>query len=311
MKKVFPSMDLLRFVSSGTEAVMTAIRAARGFTGRELILKFEGCYHGHSDGMLVNAGSGALTLGQPDSGGVPVPVASTTVAVPFNDTQKVQQAFSMFSGRIAAVIVEPWAGNMGLVPPGEGFLSFLREVTEKNSALLIFDEVITGFRVPEGGAQQRTGIVPDLTCLGKIIGGGLPVGAVGGKRKIMEVLAPLGPVYQAGTLSGNPLAMASGLATLKVLRREGIYALLEERALQLYMGWRRRRKKPASLLGLPVRVGARFLLLRRLPTNLSEVKNTDGGKYPPFFHGMADRGQYLRLRPSRRPSSPLPTPGRS
>ncbi len=291
-------MDLLRFVSSGTEAVMTAIRAARGFTGRELILKFEGCYHGHSDGMLVNAGSGALTLGQPDSGGVPVPVASTTVAVPFNDTQKVQQAFSMFSGRIAAVIVEPWAGNMGLVPPGEGFLSFLREFTEKNSALLIFDEVITGFRVPEGGAQQRTGIVPDLTCLGKIIGGGLPVGAVGGKRKIMEVLAPLGPVYQAGTLSGNPLAMASGLATLKVLRREGIYALLEERALQLSHGL----EEAAEKAGIPFSVSRfgsvlGFFFSERLPTNLSEVKNTDGGKYPPFFHGMADRGQYFAPSP--------------
>ena len=298
VKKVFPSMDLLRFVSSGTEAVMTAIRAARGFTGRELILKFEGCYHGHSDGMLVNAGSGALTLGQPDSGGVPVPVASTTVAVPFNDTQKVQQAFSMFSGRIAAVIVEPWAGNMGLVPPGEGFLSFLRDITGKNGALLIFDEVITGFRVPEGGAQQRTGIVPDLTCLGKIIGGGLPVGAVGGKRKIMEVLAPLGPVYQAGTLSGNPLAMASGLATLKVLRREGIYALLEERALQLSHGL----EEAAEKAGIPFSVSRfgsvlGFFFSERLPTNLSEVKNTDGGKYPPFFHGMADRGQYFAPSP--------------
>ncbi|HPE65963.1 MAG TPA: glutamate-1-semialdehyde 2,1-aminomutase, partial [Synergistales bacterium] len=242
VRRVFPSMELARFVSSGTEAVMTALRLARGFTGREIVLKFDGCYHGHSDGMLVSAGSGALTLGKPDSGGVPESVASTTLVVPYNDLERVSEAFDRFGGRIAAVIVEPWAGNMGLVPPipangsAEGFLEGLRRLTSAHDALLIFDEVITGFRVPEGGVQQRTGVTPDLTCLGKIIGGGLPVGALGGRREICEHLAPLGPVYQAGTLSGNPLAMASGLAVLRVLRREGVYDMLEERAKQLADG---------------------------------------------------------------------------
>lgn len=298
VKRVFPSMELLRFVSSGTEAVMTALRVARGFTGRDLVVKFEGCYHGHSDSMLVNAGSGALTLGNPDSGGVPASVASATVVVPFNDEEKVAEAFRLFGGRIAAVIVEPWAGNMGLVPPCEGFLPFLREITEKHGALLVFDEVITGFRVPEGGAQQRAGIVPDLTCLGKIIGGGLPVGAVGGHREVMEVLAPLGPVYQAGTLSGNPLAMASGLATLGVLKREGVCERLEETAVQLADGL----KDAASHAGIPLSVsrfgsvlGLFFAL--RLPRNLGEVKGTDGAKYPPFFHGMEERGQYFAPSP--------------
>ncbi len=263
VKKVFPSMDLLRFVSSGTEAVMTAIRAARGFTGRELILKFEGCYHGHSDGMLVNAGSGALTLGQPDSGGVPVPVASTTVAVPFNDTQKVQQAFSMFSGRIAAVIVEPWAGNMGLVPPGEGFLSFLREFTEKNSALLIFDEVITGFRVPEGGAQRRTGIVPDLTCLGKIIGGGLRWELSGKAENHGGPCSPWSRVPGGDPLGKSP---RHGVRSRDIEGTPaGRYLCAPRGTGSAAFTWAGGGggKSRHPLLGLPVRVGARFLLLRK------------------------------------------------
>lgn len=294
VKIVFPSMDMVRFVSSGTEAVMTALRAARGFTGRDVVVKFEGCYHGHSDCMLVSAGSGALTLGRPDSGGVPSSVASTTMVIPFNDTGRIEEAFSLFGERIAAVIVEPWAGNMGLVPPKDEFLPSLRKITEKFGALLIFDEVITGFRVPEGGVQQRTGIVPDLTCLGKIIGGGLPVGAVGGRREIMEVLAPLGRVYQAGTLSGNPLAMASGLATLAVLRREGVYDQLEEQTIRLVDGFSNaaaRAAIPLSMSRFGSVVGIFFS--EKLPGNLSEVKKTDEAKYVPFFHRMVERGQYF------------------
>jgi len=304
VRRVFPSMDLVRFVSSGTEAVMTALRLARGFTGREIVLKFDGCYHGHSDGMLVSAGSGALTLGKPDSGGVPESVASTTLVVPYNDLERTSEAFDRFGDRIAAVIVEPWAGNMGLVPPipangsAEGFLEGLRRLTSAHGALLIFDEVITGFRVPEGGVQQRTGVTPDLTCLGKIIGGGLPVGALGGRREICEHLAPLGPVYQAGTLSGNPLAMASGLAVLRVLRREGVYDMLEERAKQLADGM----SGAAAKAGIPFSVSRfgsvlGFFFAPELPRNLAQVKATDAAKYPPFFHGMLERGHMFAPSP--------------
>jgi glutamate-1-semialdehyde 2,1-aminomutase len=214
----YPSIELVRFVSSGTEATMSAIRLARGFTGRKRIIKFEGCYHGHADALLVKAGSGVATLGIPGSAGVPEEVAQFTLALPYNDRGAVEAAFKKFAGQIACVIVEPVVGNMGCVPPADGYLKFLREITARDGALLIVDEVMTGFRVAFGGAQSLYGIKPDLTTLGKIVGGGLPVGAYGGRRDVMQKIAPLGPVYQAGTLSGNPLAMAAGIATLKYLR---------------------------------------------------------------------------------------------
>ncbi len=214
----YPAIELVRFVSSGTEATMSAIRLARGFTGRKHIIKFEGCYHGHADALLVKAGSGVATLGIPGSAGVPEEVAQFTLALPYNDRGAVEAAFKKFAGQIACVIVEPVVGNMGCVPPADGYLKFLREITARDGALLIVDEVMTGFRVAFGGAQSLYGIKPDLTTLGKIVGGGLPVGAYGGRRDVMQKIAPLGPVYQAGTLSGNPLAMAAGIATLKFLR---------------------------------------------------------------------------------------------
>src|ERR1051326_3746976 len=217
VKQAFPSIELVRFVSSGTEATMTALRLARAFTQRDLILKFDGGYHGHADGLLVQAGSGPLTLGAPDSPGVPPSAAAQTLSVPYNDVGAVAEALAAHPGQVAAVIVEPVAGNMGVIPPAHGFLEHLRELTRANGALLIFDEVISGFRVALGGAQERFRVSPDLTCLGKIVGGGLPVGAYGGRAEIMQLISPLGPVYQAGTLSGNPLAMAAGLATLQLL----------------------------------------------------------------------------------------------
>ena len=216
----FPSIEMVRMVSSGTEATMTAIRLARGWTGRDKIVKFTGCYHGHADSLLVKAGSGVATLGIPGSPGIPRCLAELTIPLPYNDADAVRDAFARYGEEIACIIVEPVAGNMGVVPPRPGFLETLREVTHASGALLIFDEVITGFRLAYGGWQTLTGIVPDLTCLGKIIGGGLPVGALGGRREIMEHLAPTGPVYQAGTLSGNPLAMSAGIATLDILRGE-------------------------------------------------------------------------------------------
>jgi len=225
-----PSIEKLRFVSSGTEATMSAIRLARGFTGRKYVIKFEGCYHGHADGLLVKAGSGVATFGIPGSAGVPEEIAHLTLALPYNDIGAVETAFAARPQQIAAIIIEPVAGNMGCVPPQPGYLQALREITKREGAVLIFDEVMTGFRVAHGGAQQLYGITPDLTCLGKIIGGGLPCGAFGGCAEIMDLLAPLGPVYQAGTLSGNPLAMAAGVATLEHLARnsEAVYGHLEE-----------------------------------------------------------------------------------
>ncbi len=233
-----PTLEKVRFVNSGTEATMTAVRLARAFTGRKYILKFEGCYHGHADTLLVKAGSGVATLGIPGSAGVLDQVAQFTLALPYNNIEAVQQAFLKLPGEIAAIIVEPAAGNMGCVPPAAGFLDALRYLTSRNQSLLIFDEVITGFRLAFGGAQGRYGIVPDLTTLGKIIGGGLPVGAYGGPAELMDMIAPLGPVYQAGTLAGNPLAMAAGLATLRYLRdnRRHFYNELEERAHTLVTG---------------------------------------------------------------------------
>src|SRR5215510_4666743 len=223
-----PSIEMVRLVNSGTEATMSAIRVARGFTGRDLIVKFEGCYHGHVDSLLVKAGSGMATLGIADTQGVPKAFADTTIALPFNSVDAVEQAFEKFGPRIASVIVEPVVGNMGCVPPLPGYLEGLRAITARHGALLIFDEVMTGFRVAYGGAQQRYGIRPDLTTLGKVIGGGLPVGAYGGRRDIMSRVAPVGPVYQAGTLSGNPLAVTAGITTLKILKRQGTYRELEQ-----------------------------------------------------------------------------------
>ena len=234
--KAFPSIEKVRLTNSGTESTMALLRLARGYTGRSMILKFEGCYHGHGDSLLVKAGSGVATLGLPDSPGVPAELAHLTLTCPFNDLNSVKEAFSLHGKNIAAVIVEPVVGNMGCVPPQPGFLQGLRSLTSANGSLLIFDEVMTGFRVAYGGAQELYGVKPDLTALGKIIGGGLPVGAYGGKRDIMDQVAPVGPVYQAGTLSGNPLAVTAGIMTLKLLRREGTYQRLEERSSKLSQG---------------------------------------------------------------------------
>src|SRR5579859_1694872 len=236
VKRAFPSIELIRFVSSGTEATMSALRLARAATGREMILKFDGGYHGHADGLLVQAGSGPLTFGQPDSAGVPSSAAAQTLSVPYNDLPAVRDAFEAHPEQIAAVIVEPVAGNMGVVPPEPGFLEHLRQMTRQQGALLIFDEVISGFRVAFGGAQQRYRVTPDLTCLGKIVGGGLPVGAYGGRAEIMELISPLGPVYQAGTLSGNPLAMEAGAATVRLLGEPGVYDHLERLSARLVDG---------------------------------------------------------------------------
>lgn len=277
---------------------MTAVRIARGATGRKLVLKFAGCYHGHHDCMLVNAGSGALTFGSPDSPGVPPEVAGCTLVAPYNDLEQVQALFAERGDDIAAVIVEPWAGNMGLVAPREGFLEGLRELTAARGSLLIFDEVISGFRVPEGGAQQRAGVTPDLTCLGKIIGGGLPVGAVGGAQEVMEQLSPVGGVYQAGTLSGNPLAMAAGRATLEVLHSEGVYDMLEERAVQLQedlSGAARKAGVPLSVSRFGSVLGLFFS--HRAPEDLDGVKASRSDLYPAFFHGMIGRGHYFAPSP--------------
>src|SRR5215216_3824894 len=236
VKSAFPTIALVRFVSSGTEATMTALRLARAYTRREKILKFDGGYHGHADGLLVQAGSGPLTLGTPDSPGVPAAAAAQTLSVAYNDLHAVRAAFDAHQGEIAAVIVEPVAGNMGVVPPEPGFLEHLRAITREHGALLIFDEVITGFRIARGGAQELYRVTPDLTCLGKIVGGGLPVGAYGGRREIMSLIAPLGPVYQAGTLSGNPLAMTAGIETLRLLSQPDVYEHLEALARRLADG---------------------------------------------------------------------------
>ncbi len=254
-------MEMVRFVSSGTEATMSAIRLARGFTKRNRIIKFEGCYHGHADSLLVKGGSGLATLGIPDSAGVPAEIAQLTTALPYNDIAAVEEAFEKFPDKFACVIVEPVVGNMGCVPPAPNYLQELRELCTRRGVLLIFDEVMTGFRLAYGGAQELFGIKPDLTTMGKIIGGGLPVGAYGGRRDIMNMVSPLGPVYQAGTLSGNPLAMAAGIATLKILRekKREIYQQLEARASRLVGGildaaQKRRREDDRESRGLDVHV---------------------------------------------------------
>ncbi len=282
-----PSIEMVRFVSSGTEATMSAIRLARGATGREKIIKFAGGYHGHSDMLLAAAGSGVMTLGQPDSPGVPAGAVAGTIIVPYNDLEAVQQAFTEHTGQIAAVILEPVAANMGVVPPVDGFLRGLRDITSRDGALLIFDEVITGFRVAYGGAQQLYGVTPDITCLGKIVGGGLPVGAYGGSRSLMEQMAPVGSIYQAGTLSGNPLAMAAGIATLGQLKLPGFYERLETLSARLAGG--------LAPLGYLTRVGSLMTLFCQSGPvrNYDEAKRSDTAKYARFFHAMLAQGIYL------------------
>jgi glutamate-1-semialdehyde 2,1-aminomutase len=289
-----PSVERVRFCSSGTEATMSALRLARGFTGRERVIKFAGCYHGHADAFLISAGSGALTNGVPDSPGIPSGVAHDTIVVEFNDLDAVAAAFGAAPHTIAAVIVEPIAGNMGLVLPQPGFLAGLRELCTQYGALLIFDEVITGFRVAPGGAQERLGVLPDLTTLGKVIGGGLPVGAFGGRQAIMDRLSPVGPVYQAGTLSGNPLAMAAGIATLKVLRGAEPYAHLERLGTRFANGMSEVFRKH-EIPHVTANVGslAGFFFAAGPVTDLPSAKRADIDLYRRFFHAMLDRGVYL------------------
>jgi glutamate-1-semialdehyde 2,1-aminomutase len=319
--ELVPSVEKVRMTNSGTEACMSAIRLARGFTKRDKIIKFDGCYHGHADSLLVKAGSGALTFGHPDSAGVPASFTQHTIVVPYNEPEALRAAFAANSGQVAGVIIEPVAGNAGLYVPKLGYLEFLREITKANDSLLIFDEVMTGFRLAPGGAQQRFGIKPDLSCFGKIIGGGLPVGAFGGRADIMDCLAPLGPVYQAGTLSGNPVAMAAGIAALRELVgirgelaeadksatyqallasnawREGkgnTYGLLEDLGAQLEAGLR----AAAKSAGVPVtfnRCGSMFCgyFTDQPVHNLGDAMKSDRERFKKYFHGMLDAGVYL------------------
>jgi len=294
IRSAMPSMQLMRFVSSGTEACMSALRLARAFTGRELIVKFDGCYHGHADAVLVNAGSGALTLGVPSSAGVPASLAALTVVVPYNDIAALERVFKDHHDTIACITIEPIAANMGLVLPQPGFLPAVVDIAHRHGALVIFDEVITGFRVAHGGAQSLYGITPDLTCLGKIIGAGLPVGAFGGRADIMRRLAPLGDVYQAGTLSGNPIAMAAGVSQLRRLAQPGAYERLESLGAALEAGLRallHAREIPAQLN----RVGSIFgLFFNGQPVlDLACVMRSDAKRYAAFFHAMLERGVYL------------------
>jgi len=294
VKHLVPSIELLRLVSSGTEATMTAIRLARGFTGRELIVKFEGCYHGHADALLVKAGSGALTFGNPSSAGVPADVASHTVVLDYNDGAQVKKLFAEQGALVAGVIVEPVVGNMNLVLPAPGFLETLREECTRHGAVLILDEVMTGFRVALGGAQARFGIRPDLTTLGKVIGGGMPVGAVGGRREIMERIAPLGPVYQAGTLSGNPVAVAAGLATLKLVNVPDFQSRVEATTRALVEGLAAGAKR-AGVAFSAQSIGSMFGLYFRAtpPRSFAEVMQCDKDRFNRFFHRMLEQGVYL------------------
>ena len=289
-----PSVEMVRLVSSGTEATMTAIRLARGHTGRSAIVKFEGCYHGHADSLLVKAGSGALTFGNPSSAGVPPETAAHTVVLDYNDVAQVRQLFAARGAEVAGVIVEPVAGNMNLVLPAPGFLEALREECTRHGAVLIFDEVMTGFRVATGGAQDRYRIRPDLTTLGKVIGGGLPVGAVGGSRTIMGKIAPLGPVYQAGTLSGNPVAVAAGLATLQLVRSAEFQPKIEATTRALVEGLAREARK-AGVTFSAQSVGSMFGLYFRAspPASFAEVMQCDKDRFNKFFHHMLERGVYL------------------
>ncbi|MFO1406431.1 MAG: glutamate-1-semialdehyde 2,1-aminomutase [Steroidobacteraceae bacterium] len=293
--ELVPSIELVRMVSSGTEATMSAIRLARGYTKRNRIVKFEGCYHGHSDSLLVKAGSGMLTLGVPTSPGVPAELAAYTTTLTYNDVAQLRAAFAEFGGEVACVIVEPVAGNMNCIPPVPGFLEALREECTRHGAVLIFDEVMTGFRVARGGAQERYGIRPDLTTLGKIVGGGMPVGAFGGRREIMEHIAPLGPVYQAGTLSGNPVAMAAGLATLEGIAAPGFHAALAEKTDRLVHGL----TAAARAAGVPLATnhvcGMFGLFFTDAPhvNSYAEATACDVERFKRFFHGMLDEGVYL------------------
>jgi len=296
--RAFPSIDLVRMVSSGTEAAMSAIRLARGYTGRDKIIKFEGCYHGHSDSLLVKAGSGVATLGIPGSPGVPKSLAALTVTLPFNNIEAVRSAVDKYGDDVACIIIEPVAGNMGVVPPRSGFLEELRKITYERGILLIFDEVITGFRLTYGGFQSLAGIEPDLTCLGKIIGGGLPVGAFGGKREIMDKLAPDGPVYQAGTLSGNPLAMAAGVATLKILEEKNNYETLEKRTSHLCEEIKRIFEKRQ----IPVRInrmGSMFTLFFTDSEvfDFASASICDTGLFARYFRGILSNG--ISIAPSQ------------
>jgi glutamate-1-semialdehyde 2,1-aminomutase len=289
-----PSVRKVRMCNSGTEATMSAIRLARGFTVRDKIIKFDGCYHGHADSLLVKAGSGALTFGNPDSAGVPAAFTQHTIVLPYNDCEAVKAAFAANPAQIAGIIVEPVPGNAGLYLPKPGYLEFLRQITAANGALLIFDEVMTGFRLAKGGAQERFGITPDLTCFGKVIGGGLPVGAFGGRAEIMDCLAPLGPVYQAGTLSGNPVAMAAGIAALEELDASGAYARLEQLGAQLEAGM----KSAARSAGLPVqfnRCGSMFCayFTSQPVHNVADAMKSDRERFKRFFHGMLERDIYF------------------
>jgi glutamate-1-semialdehyde 2,1-aminomutase len=298
VQAAFPSMERMRFVSSGTEACMSALRVARGFTGRDAVVKFEGCYHGHADSLLVKAGSGAITFGVPDSLGVPGDLARYTLTLPYNDLGAVRAIFSQRGTEIAAIIIEPVAGNMGVIPPQEGFLSGLREITRQHGALLIFDEVITGFRIAWGGAQEVSGVQADLTCLGKIVGGGLPVGVYGGRAEIMEQVAPLGGIYQAGTLSGNPLAMAAGVQALSLLQAPGFYADLEAKGKRLAEGL----AEAATASGVSVhtnRVGSMLtsFFTGVAVTDYATAKTSDTKRYGGFFRAMLDRG--VSLAPSQ------------
>ena len=289
-----PSVEMVRMVNSGTEATLSAIRLARGYTKRNKLVKFEGCYHGHADHLLIKAGSGALTFGVPSSPGVPESIASETLTATYNDLDSVKKLFAEYPDQIAAVIVEPVAGNMGLVPPAEGFLEGLREVTKEQGALLIFDEVISGFRASYGGAQKAFNIMPDLTCLGKIIGGGLPVGAYGGRREIMEHVAPVGPVYQAGTLSGNPVAMAAGIATLKELGKPGVYEKVELKAKTLASGLRAAAEKAGVKVSINQSASLLTVFFTDKPVDsYAAAMSSDTAKFKVFFQSMLNQGIYL------------------
>jgi glutamate-1-semialdehyde 2,1-aminomutase len=293
--ELVPSMDMVRMVSSGTEATMSAIRLARGYTGRDKILKFEGCYHGHADSLLVKAGSGALTLGQPSSPGVPASLAEHTITLDFNDSDQIHETFARIGEQIACIIVEPVAGNMNCIPPLPDFLETLREACDEFGAVLLFDEVMTGFRVALGGAQERYGVTPDLTTLGKVIGGGMPVGAFGGRREIMERIAPLGPVYQAGTLSGNPVAMSAGLKTLELISVPGFFDALEAKTERLTQGL----AQAAARAGVPLAtqcVGGMFgIFFTDAPqvTSYAQATACNLDQFKRFYHAMLARGVYL------------------
>ena len=294
LKAAMPSIEMVRLVNSGTEATMSAIRAARAYTGRDKVLKFSGCYHGHADGMLVAAGSGAATHGVPTSAGVPLTYAAETLVAEYNDLAGAEALLDAYANRVAAIIVEPVAANMGVVPPVDGFLQGLRRVADRDGALLIFDEVITGLRVAYGGAQERYGVRPDLTCLGKVIGGGLPIGAYGGRADVMRMISPLGPAYQAGTLSGNPVAVAAGIATLRQLAKPGVYGQLESRGAAL----EERMRAAATAAGAPVVVQRVTSMLTSFfaegpVRDWRTASTSDTAAYARFFHAMLERGVYL------------------